>query len=168
MSNSSTRKTMYNKTIWTLSLLISIKKYLQHLTHSPWSCHIHMYANSIFSLLQMFCKKHEQEWKIYFLVNHTITITKSYNIRTSGVVLTKYYGSGWCTRWCSGYSSRFAPMGPGFNFRHRLYVQMVLLIHARSRRVSPGSRVSSCLQNWNVFGSIKNTPSPRGNGELLC
>ena len=33
-------------------------------------------------------------------------------------------------------------------------------IHDRSCGLSPGSPVSSCLQNWDVFGSIKNTPHP--------
>ena len=64
----------------------------------------------------------------------------------------------WESGWCSGYSHRLAPMHPGFN--STCIVQMVFPIHACSRRFFPGSPVSSCLQIWDVFGSIKNTPHP--------
>ena len=37
-------------------------------------------------------------------------------------------------------------------------VQMVFPIHASSHRFCWGSPVSSCLQNWDVLGSIKLNP----------
>ena len=39
------------------------------------------------------------------------------------MVSLKVCGWGWQSGWCSGYSSRFTPMHPGFNSRHGLYVQ---------------------------------------------
>ena len=48
----------------------------------------------------------------------------------------------WESRWCSGYSPRLAPMGPGFNSRYGLYsVQMVSQSIFALAGFFPGSQV---------------------------